>query len=317
MRCNRCGNPLDPRDTRCAVCGKVLVPPPTKKQRPPAQKSGETQHIKLPQLERFTHVYSRDAARSHSFHTATLVVAAIALVLLILVNMKVGDLKDAVSELRQSTDSQLAALQQIPVTTPTEDSTEEEETEAPSDPAAPAKPLSQQRLKANVSLHRHAHGTYAAASLDLGTFEDKAMCWVVTNAHETHVQWTLSGSGDRLELLMADAFSAADSKLELKLTWSFSGDTFALLMDGACSWECRMSGGEWGAIPEEYVAVETGTSTLTLTAEAMDLLMAQYDEMELRCQVKMNHPDGGSVTMTADGLTVARSGLVTFANKPG
>ena len=317
MRCNRCGNPLDPRDTRCAVCGKVLVPPPTKKQRPTAQKSGETQHIKLPQLERFTHAYSRDAARSHSFHTATLVVAAVALVLLILVNMKVGDLKDAVSELRQSTDSQLAALQQTPVVLPSEDSTEEEETVAPSDPTAPVKPLSQQRLKAKVSLHRHAHGTYAAASLNLGTFEDEALCWVVTNAHETHVQWTLAKAGDRLELEIEDAYTAAESKLALKLNWSLSGDTFALLMDSACSWECRMSGGEWGAIPEDYVVVESGTSTLTLTAENMDLLMAQYDEMELRCQFTLKHPDGGAVTVTADGMAVTREGLVTFANKPG
>ena len=314
MRCNRCGNPLDPRDTRCAVYGKVLVPP-TKKQRPPAQKSGETQHIKLPQLERFTHAYSRDAARSHSFHTATLVVAAVALVLLILVNMKVGDLKDAVSELRQSTDSKLAALQQTPVTTPTEAPVED----ATEPPVAtdPAKPLSQQRLKANVSLHRHAHGTYAAASQDLGTFEDEAKCWVVTNAHETHVQWTLTNAGDRLELQIVDAYTAAESKLDLKQNWSLSGDTFALLMDSACSWECRMSGGEWGAIPAEYVAVESGTSTLTLTAEALDLLMAQYDEMELRCQFTLKHPDGGSVTVTADGMTVTSEGLVTFANKPG
>ena len=316
MRCNRCGNPLDPRDTRCAVCGKVLVPP-TKKQRPPAQKSGETQHIKLPQLERFTHAYSRDAARSHSFHTATLVAAAVALVLLILVYMGVGDLKDAVADLRQSTDSQLAALQQTPAVIPTEDPAEEEETEAPSETTAPAKPLSQQKLKANVSLHRHAHGTYAAASLNLGTFEDEAMCWVVTSAHETHVQWTLTNAGDRLELEIEDAYTAAESKLALTLNWSFSGDTFALLTDSACVWECRMSGGEWGAIPVEYVTVEGGTSTLTLAAEHLELLLAQYDEMELRCQVTLKHVDGGSVTITADGMTVADSGLVTFANKPG
>ena len=316
MRCNRCGNPLDPRDTRCAVCGKTLTPPAPKK-RPSAQKTGEHQNIKLPQLDKFTHAYNRDTARSNSFHTITLAAAAAALILLVLVYLGIGELKTAVADLHQFTDSKLTTLQEQAVAEP---EPTEAATEAPvetPDDAVPAKPLSRQALTADVTLHRHAHGTYAAASMDLGTFEDKAMCWVVTNAHETHVQWTLSGSGDRLELLMADAFSAADSKLELKLTWSFSGDTFALLMDGACSWECRMSGGEWGAIPEEYVAVETGTSTLTLTAEAMDLLMAQYDEMELRCQVKMNHPDGGSVTMTADGLTVARSGLVTFANKPG
>ena len=316
MRCNRCGNPLDPRDTRCAVCGKVLVPP-TKKQRPPAQKPGETQHIKLPQLDKFTHIYNRDAARSHSFHTVTLVAAAAVLVLLILVYMGVGDLKDAVSDLRQSTDSQLAALQQVPAVLPTEDPTEEEETEVPSDPAAPAKPLSQQRLKANVSLHRHAHGTYAAASLDLGTFEDEAMCWVVTGAHETHVQWTLTNAGDRLELQIADAFTAAESKLELKLSWSFGGDTFAQLTDTACVWECRMSGGEWGAIPAEAVTVEAGSSTLILTAESLDLLLAQYDEMELRCQFTLKHPDGGAITVTADGMAVTREGFVTFANKPG
>ena len=313
MRCNRCGNPLDPRDTRCVVCGKVLVPP-TKK-RPPAQKSGETQNMKIPQLEKFTHVYSRDAARSHSFHTLTLLAAAVALVLLILVYMGMGDLKDAVADMRQSTDSQLAVLQQTPATVPTEAPTEEV-TEPPV-VADPAKPLNQQRLKAKVSLHRHAHGTYAAASLDLGTFEDEAMCWVVTNAHETHVQWTLANAGDRLELQIVDAYTAAESKLDLKLNWSFSGDTFAMLTDNACGWECRVSGDAWGAIPEAYVTVEGGSTALTLTAESLDLLLAQYDEMELRCQFTLKHPDGGSVTVTADGMTVTREGLVTFANKPG
>lgn len=314
MRCNRCGNPLDPRDTRCAVCGKVLVPP-TKK-RPPAQKPGETQNIKLPQLDKFTHTYNRDAARSHSFHTLTLLAAAVVLVLLVLVYMGVGDLKDAVAQMHQSTDSQLAALQQNLVVLPSEEPTEEQATEPPVE-EAPAKPLSRQNLKANVSLHRHGDGTYAAASMDLDTFEDEAMCWVVTGSHKTHVQWTLTNAGDRLELVVSDAYAAAESKLTMGMTWSFGGDTFALLMDSACSWECRMSGGEWGTIPEEYVVVESGTSTLTLTAEALDLLMAQYDEMELRCQFTLKHPDGGSVTVTADGMTVTREGLVTFANKPG
>ena len=143
------------------------------------------------------------------------------------------------------------------------------------------------------------------------------MCWVVTNAHETHVQWTLTNAGDRLELVVSDAYAAAESKLTMGMTWSFSGDTFALLTDSNCGWECRMSGGEWGAIPAEYVTVEGGSTALTLTAESLDLLLAQYDEMELRCQFTLKHPDGGSVTVTADGMTVTREGLVTFANKPG
>ena len=317
MRCNRCGNPLDPRDTRCAVCGKVLVPPTPK--RPPAKKSGESQNqnIKLPQLERFTHTYNRDAARSHSFHTLTLMSAAVVLVLLVLVYVRVGSLRDDLAELRQSTDSQFAALQQLPAETPTEAPTEVEETTVPAETTAPAKPLSKQKLKASVTFHRHGDGTYAAASMDLGTLEDEAMCWVVTSGHKSHVQWTLNGSGDRLELVATDAYTAAESKLDMNMTWSFSGDTFAQLMDNGCSWECRVSDGEWGAIPTEYVTVEGGNCTLTLTAEQLDLLLAQYDEMELRCQVVLEHPDGGSITVTADGLTVTRTGLVTFANKPG
>lgn len=319
MRCNRCGNPLDPRDTRCAVCGKVLVPLPPKK-RPAPQRSGEQQNIKLPQLEKFTHTYNRDSARSHSFHTLTLLAAVAAVVLLVMVYSRVGALRTDMADLQQLTDSRLSALQQqdTPVAPPVEESTEaptEMPTEAPVD--TPAKPLGQQKMTADVTLFRHSDGIYTAASLEQGTADEEATCWVVTTKHKAHIQWTFGESGNRLELVISDGFDEATSELMLKVNWNSSGEILRSLSVKSCVWECRSAGSEWGAIPAEYLTVEEGSSKMNLTTDAVGLLLAQYDEMEVRCQVVLEHPDGGSVTMTADGMTVTRSGLVTFANKPG
>ena len=311
MRCKRCGELLEPTDARCPVCGKTATPP---RRKAPAQKPGET-NIKLPQLERFTHAYSRDTARSRMLQMATIAAVAAAILLTALVFAGIGELKDAVKDLQITADAQLQAIQNQsnvpPVTDPQdqtgpEDATEDA-TEGSTQPPVD-QPLSRQQMKAALNLYNTTEGAYAAAS---ASCED-ADAWVSTirtgTERRTYAAWILAETGDRVDVTLTERYGG-DTLAAMTLSWDAEGDTYADLGSPVCIWEYQVGTNAWESLPTEYLTPIGGGCELSLSADNMKLLLAQYSRMELRCRVSMSHPDGGSLEMMVDGIMLDENGL--------
>lgn len=315
MRCKRCGEPLEPMETRCPVCGKTVAP----RRKAPAQRTGETS-IKLPQLDKFTHAYSADAARSRMLQLATILVVLASLALLVVVFVGVGDLKNAVKDLELTANAQLQALQnnqnQVPEAT---EGTDENQTEPQEDPTEDVGnepeadlPLSQQDVDADLILYRSGSGNYAAASMDLGSYDEKVDAWVNTvregNSRQTNVAWILSGSGDRVDLKLHDSYGG-ENQVDITLSWQTEGDTFGSLGSPMCIWEYRLSGGSWESVPTEYLTPIGGGCELAFTAEQLAGLLGEQSKMELRCRVYMTHSAGGSMNILVGGIAFDAAGL--------
>lgn len=305
MRCKRCGEPLEPMDTHCPVCGRAAAP----RKKAPSQKKNEGS-IKLPQLDKFTHAYSRDTARSRTIQLVTVAAVAAAVVLLVLVYMGMGELQSAVGQLQRTADAQLQAQQnqnQTPAETETQPTVRE--TEPPiqqtETPAVPGQPLSRQTLEATLSLDRSRGDTYAAAWMTMESADDRAISWVHTGSGQTGAIWVLENAGDRLEVKLRER--AGETQTETGLEWTLSGDTFASLENAVCIWECRAGGGEWESLPNDCVTMSQadGTCELVLSADLLTTLRGQHSSLELRCHLSLQHPDGGSLKLLVTGLALA------------
>lgn len=302
MKCKRCGEPLDPMDTRCPVCGRTV--PPRKNATP--QKKNETA-IKLPQLDKFTHAYSRDAARSRMMQLLTVAVLAAAVVLLVLVYTGVGTLREAVGQLQLTADAQLQALERQPDPVPETTPREEDPTDPPVQETQPpaARPLSRQTLEATLTLDASRGEPYAGAWMTLESADDRAVSWVHTGSGLTGAVWMLENAGDRLEVELRQR--QGESRTELSLEWATAGVTFSALEGAVCIWECRAGGGEWESLPLDCVTMSPaeGMCQVALTMEQRATLQGQYDALELRCHLSLQHPDGGSLKLLAAGITLA------------
>lgn len=310
MRCKRCGEPLDPMDTHCPVCGRAVGA----RKKAPAPKKNDSPVVRLPQLDKFTHAYARDMVRSNLLQLAALAAAVVILVLAVLMYRGIGSLQDSVNQLRLTADAQLQQSQnQTEPTWTTEPETEPDEmqTEPSTEPAVV--PLGQQSLTAALSLYRTDNGTYAAAAMN----PSYATAWVNTvregSARRTNAAWILQGTDDRLTVNLHDSYGSEEAQAVLTLSWSAEGSIFGAFSAGVCAWEWRVPGSEWESLPADCAATDlmVGTSRLSLTADRLTTLLGQYEMMELRCQVSLNHPDGGSLRIITDGITVDGNGPVT------
>lgn len=305
MRCKRCGEPLEPMDTHCPVCGRAAAP----RKKAPSQKKNESS-IKLPQLEKFTHAYNRDTALSRAIQLLTVTAVAVAVVLLVLVYTGMGALQSAVGQLQRTTDAQLQALQnqsQTPAASETEPPVRE--TEPPiqqsEPPIAATQPLSRQTLEATLSLDKSRGDTYATAWMTLESDNDRAVSWVHTGSGQTGAIWILENAGDRLEVKLRER--TGETQTELGLEWTLSGSTFSAMADAVCIWECRAGGGEWESLPNDCVTVSPadGTCDLMLSTDQLTTLRGQHSSLELRCHLSMQHPEGGSLKLLAAGITLS------------
>lgn len=325
MRCKRCGEILEPTDTRCPVCGKTLTPP---RKRPQSQKPSET-NIKLPQLEKFTFAYGQDVARSRMLQLVTIGAVVVMLALLVLVYVAVGEVQSAMNRVQQTSDALLKNQQQVQQEqppAPTESATQvpqepDEQPTAEPAPQQPALPLSRQDMEATVTLHYTGGNAYAAAAMDLGDYEDSMTPWVSTTMdyteRRTNVSMILGSAGDRLDVQLRDSYGVGDYQVDIALTWDLKGSTFRNLANPMCVWECRVTGGQWQSIPASYLTPVAGGCELKLLADELTLLMAQYSQMELRCQVTFTHPDGGIMNLVVDGIAIDSQGLLDSGDLPG
>lgn len=325
MRCKRCGEILEPTDTRCPVCGKTLTPP---RKRPQNQKPSET-NIKLPQLDKFTHAYGQDAARSRMLQLVTIAAVVVLLALVVLVYVGVGEIQSAMNQVQQTSDALLQNQQQLqqnqaPVTPEPPTETQEQQTEQstlPPEPQQPALPLSRRAVAATVTLHYTNGVPYAAAVLDLDGYEDRVTPWVSTamdvTGRQTHAALILDDAADRLDVQLRDSYGVGEYQVDMALTWDLKGDTFRNLSNPMCVWECRGAGGQWESVPTSYLNPVAGGCELKLLAEELTLLMAQYSQMELRCQVTFTHADGGTMNLVVDGIAIDSQGLADGGSLPG
>lgn len=321
MRCKRCGEPLEPMDTHCPVCGRAVAP----RKKTVSQRNSETT-IKLPQLEKFTNTYNQDAARIRTLQMATIAVVTLALALLVLVYLGVGDMRQDVASMQDDmvnlqlmADSQLQQNQSQETTAPTE-STESVTEETAGDSTAVI-PLSKRDLTAALELYRTSNGTYAAADLDLGTDDSDVKIWVNTSregsSRWTNVTWILTDSEDRLDLKLHDSYGAADAQVCAKVSWGLSGTTFRSFAGADCVWEYRVPDSQWTAVSDECVTGDGDSYELRLTAEQLDDLLDQYTNVELRCRLSLTHPDGGMLEIIAGGISVNDQGLITSGDMLG
>lgn len=323
MRCKRCGEPLEPMDTHCPVCGRAVAP----RKKTVSQRNSETT-IKLPQLEKFTHTYNQDASRIRTLLIATIAIAVVSVALMVLVYLGVGDMRQDVASMQDDmvnlqlmADSQLQQNQGQETPAPTDPT--EAATEADIEPATEAEaiPLSKQDLTATLELYRTANGTYAAAELDLGTDPAAVETWVNTSregsSRWTNVSWILTGSGDQLDLKLHDSYGASDAQVYAGLSWALSGSTFRSFADADCAWEYRVPGGQWTSVSDEFFADKAGSSELRLTVDQLNKLLGQYTSLELRCRLSLTHPDGGMLEITASGISMNAQGLITSGDKLG
>lgn len=318
MRCKRCGEVLDPKDSRCPVCGKTVNQP---RKKAPAQKPGET-NIKLPQLDKFTHAYNRDTANSRLLQLATIAAVIAAIVLVVMVFVGVGDLKDAVRDLKLTADAQLHALQnQNPVPgdpvqetqpqTDPEDETTGEET-GDTQPEDATLPLRQQHTEAVLTLFAAENGAFARGSMTTGTLDEKTEVWISTGLNngrrETGAVWILKDTGDSVGVALAETYGMG-TLVKMTLGWDMAGDIFGDLGSPVCIWEYRVAGSAWETLPTDYLTPIGGGCELEMTADDVKLLLAQYSQMELRCHVTLSHPAGGTVGILVDGITLDAEGL--------
>lgn len=314
MRCKRCGEILEPMDTRCPVCGKTV----TSRKKPAPHKNPEN-NIKLPQLDKFTRTYQQDTARSRTLQMVTVAAIVVVLAMLVMVYVCIGDMQAAVNDLKLTGDAQLQALQNLPQQNDIPDT--QPQTEPQTDPVEPTEgeeipslPLSRQDMEANLTIAWADQRPYAAATMDLGSFEDQVKAWVSATAQgdsrRTDAVWVLENSGDRLRVSLEDRFGGEDAVYFASLTWNQKGSTFGSMGGAVCVWECRVPGGDWQSIPSDYLTAVGGGCELRLTADQLTILIAQYKQLELRCQVSLTHPDGGILRIVTDGMTLNPDGMV-------
>ena len=303
MRCKRCGGILNPGETRCPVCGKT---PPQVRQRPAAPKTTEN-NIKLPQLERFTRTYQKDVSKSRLLQTVTIVAVAAAIVLLALVYSGLGDLNDAVTQLQENA-QQVQQPQQTPDPVP-EETTGTEPTEQTAQTGA----LSAQNVEAALTLSRSGSGTYVNAGMTPGNSDDRALVWISTGeAHperQFKVSWVMEKSGDRLDAELIDRHSGAEGSYSVSLTWKNSGTTFGSYSNPMCIWEYRIDDGQWSSVNAEAITAAPGSCEVRLSAEDLTGLMGEGKVMEVRCNLSMSHPDGGSLKLAVTGISLNGAGL--------
>lgn len=315
MRCKRCGEILEPMDTRCPVCGKTVAP--RKKSAPPKKPENV---IKLPQLDKFTHTYHQDAARSRMMQMVTIAAIVVALAMLVMVYMGIGDMQSAVRDLKQSSDTQFQAI--LSQSQQNDTPVVQLQTEPQTDPVQPTEaettpslPLSRQDMEADLTLVWTDDRPYAAAAMDLGGYEDQATAWVSTAAEgdsrRTDAVWVLENSDDQVLVHLEDRFGGTDALYFASLTWDLNGGTFSKLSGAVCVWECRVPGGDWQSMSSDYLTAVGGGCELRLTADQLAILIAQYNQLELRCQVSLTHVDGGILRIVADGMTMNQDGMVT------
>lgn len=307
MRCKRCGEILNPGDTRCPVCGKTQSQP---RKRPGTPKTTEN-NIKLPQLERFTRTYQKDASRSRTLQTVTIVAIAAAIVLLALVYRGIGNVTDALGQLQEDS-RQLLQGQQIPQEP---DPVPEETTGTDTQPTGgdQGTTLAQQNVAAAMTLSRGGAGTHITASLTPGDFDDRATVWISTGEvnpeRRFQASWILEKSADRLDAELIDRHSGAEGSYYVSLTWNLTGETFGGYANPMCIWEYRIDGGQWSSVSAESITVAPGSCEVRLSAEDLAGLLGEGTGMEIRCNLSMTHPDGGSLKLAVTGIALNAAGL--------
>ena len=307
MRCKRCGEILNPGDTRCPVCGKTQSQP---RKRPSAPKTTEN-NIKLPQLDRFTRTYQKDTSRSRLMQTVTIVAVAAAIVLLALVYTGLGDLKDAMGQLQEDS-QQLLQGQQTPQTPdPIPEETIGTDTQPTGDDQVLT--LAQQTVETALTLSRSGSDTYVNAAMALGDFDDQTRVWVSTGEANPERQfkaaWILEKSGDRLDAELIDRHSGAEGSYYISLTWKLAGTTFGGYTNPMCLWEYRVDGGDWSSVSAEVITAVPGGCEIRLSAEDLTALLGEGTNMEIRCSLSVTHPDGGGMKLAVTGIALNGAGL--------
>lgn len=311
MKCKRCGEPLDPLDTYCPVCGRAAEP---RKKAPPKKKTDSTPPIKLPQLDRFTRTYARDNARTNLLQLGTIAAVAVVIVLAVMVNSGVGALQKSMDQLQQSVDAQvqlhLSQNQPAPTDAPEIQTNPIPDEPAPTEGEEPVLSLSRQDLTAALRLYRTDSGTYASAAMN----PSYATAWVSTAqesiARRVHATWILEGTGDRLALKLHESYGGEEIQADLTLSWVLSGNTFSGFSEAVCAWEYRAPGGEWGSVPNDAVTTDAGATRLALSSDRLAALLGGNSSIELRCQIVQNHFDGGTLRIITDGITMDAFGPV-------
>lgn len=307
MRCKRCGEILDPGQTRCPVCGKTLPQP---RKRPSTTKTAENT-VKLPQLDRFTRTYQKDTSRSRMLQTATIIAVAAAVVLLVLVYTGLGDLNDAVQALQQDSQQIIQGQQAQPTPDPVPEETVGTDTQPTG--TAQALPLSQQHVETALTLSRSGSGTYVAAGMTPGDFDDRAKVWISSGEADPErrfqVSWILDKSDDRLDAELLDRHSGAEGSYYISLNWKYAGTTFGGYTSPMCIWEYRVDGGEWGSMPVEAITAVPDGCEVRLSAEDLTGLLGEGTGMEVRCNLTMSHPDGGGLKLAVTGIALNTAGL--------
>lgn len=307
MRCKRCGEILNPGETRCPVCGKTLSQP---RKRPAATKSAENT-VKLPQLDRFTRTYQKDTSRSRLMQTVTIVAVAAAIVLLALVYTGLGDVKETVALLQQDSQQLLQGQQANQIPDPVPEETAGIQTEPTG--GVQAQTLSGQNVEAALTLSRGSSGTYVAADMALGGFDDRAKVWLsageVNPERRFRASWILEKSGDRLDAELVDRHSGAEGSYYISLAWNIAGTAFGGYTNPMCIWEYRIDGGEWSSVSAEAITAVPGGCEVRLSAEDLTGLLGEGAELEIRCNLSMTHPDGGSLKLAVTGVSLNGTGL--------
>lgn len=308
MRCKRCGEILNPGDTRCPVCGKTQSQP---RKRPSATTKTPENTVKLPQLDRFTRTYQKDTSRSRLLQTVTIVAVAAAIVLMVLVYTGLGDLQDAMVQLQEDSQQLLQGQQAPQNPDPVPEETVGTDTQPTGD--AQALTLAQQNVEAAMTISRAAGGSYLYADMVPGDFDDHAKVWISTGEANPERQfkaaWILEKSGDRLDAELIDRHSGAEGSYYVSLTWKLSGTTFGSYANPMCIWEYRVDGGDWSSMSAETITAVPGGCEIRLSAEDLAALLGEGTGMDVRCTLSVSHADGGSLKLAVTGISLNAAGL--------
>ena len=311
MFCKWCGTMIEPTDTRCHVCGRETPPLSDcgglyqlKTTRPaePAAAQVRPAAPKCPIVDRMETKYAKDAkqARSHYglmrvFFVVTFIVLLVILALLTVQSVQLVKLGDEMERFRENAYAQ----QTEPAETESADETQTQvpvpETEAPEQTEEPT--VAQQILaEQDVTIELTVADGEAELFVDLDEYTDTVSTASNYSALENLVlsaKVEMVNSGGMAELLL----TRTDGMITL--TSSVTEDVFGTAAETAYEWQCRADAdGSWELLDANVFTQDDDTAGTKLSYTAGGLT----EGLELRCIVTRRSEEGGSISITVEGI---------------
>ncbi|MBQ9148928.1 MAG: hypothetical protein IJX69_05095 [Oscillospiraceae bacterium] len=329
MICKWCGESIETTASRCPKCGRETPAMSDCGGFYKLKTGGDTGAaapqtggpIKLPQLDKLGHMYVRDMKQTRLLQLVGLGAMVLTVLLLIVTLISVGGV-NARLKAEMADDEDQSQHQEDSDGDRQDDEGDPDDDEGKTGNAAgnqiatntekPQVPLTKQDAAIGVTLFNSSE---SGGYMDVGyTLEGQEVSvWThterntATGTHKNTVICDLNNGGDCLTLTQHDKY--AEEVLTVSMYWDAQGEYFSGLEFEKCTWEYRFAEGPWQMLERGVAVKEDETCSLALKKNEIKRLLAGENLAELRCTITFKHADGGTLTITLDGLLFGESGV--------